>query len=111
MSLFEHRLKFGVMTNLPNLLSTTACDRDLGGPLKRLHACGHVDNRDSSDGLRLWTFGNSPICCHDARPLIPQSTGDYVYTSVDDLLDYGASSLGNFVHNLVGKVIHRVGTE
>jgi hypothetical protein len=59
-SLAEHRVEFGVGPDLPDLLRAAAADGDLGSPRQRLLARGHVDERESADGLRVRAAGDRP---------------------------------------------------
>jgi hypothetical protein len=64
--LAEHRVLFGVGHQLPYLLRTAAGDRDLGSPFQRLLTCGHLDDRESADGLGVRAVDDRPIGRHDA---------------------------------------------
>ena len=63
----------------PHLLRTAAGDGDLGGPLERLLACGHIDDGEPADdllGLRERAVGHQAVGVDDARLLaIARTTG------------------------------------
>ena len=109
--LAEHRVEFRVGPELPDLLRAAAGNGDLGSPFQRLLARGHLDDRDSADGLRVRAVGDRSVGGHDARLLVFQSAGQQVHAGVQGLLDHRVRGLGHRGHVLVGDVVHRVGIE
>jgi hypothetical protein len=63
------------MLRLPYLLRTAARDGELGSPLQRLLACGHVDDREPVDDLLGLRYGRSVTVPSVATTLVACTNG------------------------------------
>ena len=102
----EHRLQFGVVSELPNFLRTTTRDCNLRGPIQCLLSRRDLDDCHSAYGLWFWTIGDGPIGGDDTCPAIAESTSVNVRARVDNFLEDCVSSFSYCGHVIVGNVVH-----
>ncbi len=103
--LAEHRVEFRVEPELPQLYRTAAGASDPGSPRQRFLAGGHIDRRDSADGLRVRAVCDRPAGGHDDR-LACQSAGAHEHASVDGLLADRVASQFDGIRQVIRPAIY-----
>src|SRR4029077_18613252 len=93
--------------DLPDLLSTTTGDCELGGPLHRLLACWRLDDREAAEvllALRVRAVGDRPVGAHDDRFLEDcQPAAEHPHASVLGLVHHRVRSVGHGGQFLLGE--------
>ena len=112
--LAEHRVLFGVVHELADILRTPAGDRELRGPLQRRLPGGYVDDRHAADellALRVRAVGDHPVGGHHGvfhvAVVVSQPAGEDEHAGIHGLLAYRVGGLAHGGPVLVGDVVHR----